>query len=43
MKALKDDIDKKISLDDLNRMQSYILQKLDEVAGALIHKLADGD
>jgi hypothetical protein len=41
LKALKDDIDGKPSFDDLRKSETYNLEKLDEVAGALINKLAN--
>jgi len=41
LQALRDDLDKKISFDDLWKSEALILEKLDEVAGALLKKLAD--
>lgn len=43
LKALKEDIDRKSSLDELHKSEAYNLEKLDEVAGALINKLANKD
>lgn len=39
--SLKEELDKKISFDDLWKSEALILEKLDEVAGALLKKLAD--
>lgn len=41
LKALKDELDKKVSFDDLWKSEALILEKVDEVAGALMKKLAD--
>lgn len=41
LKALKDEMDKKVSFDDLWKSEALILEKVDEVAGALMKKLAD--
>ena len=39
--SLKDELEKKVVLDDLWKSEALILEKLDEVAGALLKKLAD--
>jgi hypothetical protein len=41
LKALKEELDKKVSFDDLWKSEALILEKVDEVAGALMKKLAD--
>lgn len=41
LKALKDELDKKVSFDDLWKSEALIIEKMDEVAGALLKKLAD--
>ena len=41
IQALRDEMEKKVSFDDLWKSEALILEKLDEVAGALLKKLAD--
>jgi len=39
--ALREEVEKRVILDDLWKSEALILEKLDEVAGALLKKLAD--
>ena len=42
IKGVSDDLEKKVTYDDLFKSEALILDKVDQIAGALMKKLADG-